>query len=323
VGDKLRLDGTRELYDIRGYRLSTQKLLAIINARCDPPLSQLEFEPVEFGGKRIGVLTIPPSPHLHHTIKDLVVSPGKVYRRGIVFLRRVDGIDIATPADIEAIRNEKARWNRAQVSYKQLQAHLSAVASDSRYVRWDDQRYIDENTKPLPMNVSVFEAETELDKLPKQELIDAVEGKEQAVILGDPGSGKTTALERLMLVYAERALQNHGEADLVPVFLPLSEYNGEDSLIPLVQASLNEHKALNLIAAQTVDLLTNLHCLILLDSLNELAGEFRDRGLAALGKFMRTYPHNRYIVTCRTREYMGQLGDMGKAVIESTRKPRY
>jgi len=107
VGDELKPDGTRDLFDVTNP-LNPKQILPRVNSACDPPIPDVHCETVEIDGKNIFVVSIPPSPHLHRTIRNLT-TPSKTYPAGTVFIRRNEEIFPATPQECEVILREKER----------------------------------------------------------------------------------------------------------------------------------------------------------------------------------------------------------------------
>jgi len=107
VGDELRPDGTRDLFDVSNPLIPKQ-ILQRVNSACAPPIPDVHCETVEIDGKNIFVVSIPPSPHLHRTIRDLT-TPRKTYPAGTVFIRRNEEIFPATPEECDVILREKER----------------------------------------------------------------------------------------------------------------------------------------------------------------------------------------------------------------------
>ncbi len=107
VGDELKPDGTRDLFDVSNLLIPKQ-ILQRVNPACEPPIPDVHCETVEIDGKNIFVVSIPPSPHLHRTRRDLT-TPSKTYPAGTVFIRRNEEIFPATPEECDVILREKER----------------------------------------------------------------------------------------------------------------------------------------------------------------------------------------------------------------------
>ncbi len=100
--DKLQPDGARNLFDIDPASLTKQRILHLVNAACQPRLQDIECETVEVEGKRLLVITIWPTPHLHETTRDLTTSQGS-FSKHTVFTRHDENIEVASQREREAI----------------------------------------------------------------------------------------------------------------------------------------------------------------------------------------------------------------------------
>lgn len=104
VGDELKPDGTRDLFNIE-RTLNPKQILQRVNSACYPPIIDIHCEIIEFYGKNIFVISIPPSPYLHTTIRELITP--KIYPAGTTFIRRNEEIYPATLEECEVISKDK------------------------------------------------------------------------------------------------------------------------------------------------------------------------------------------------------------------------
>ncbi|NJR19837.1 MAG: hypothetical protein HC785_32055 [Calothrix sp. CSU_2_0] len=113
--DKLKKDGTPNLQDVGDVQLTQTQILEKVNSYSNPPLPNLICDTIELEGKRIFVISIPPSPYLHQLSKQLK-TPKKEFSPYTVLIRRGDGEEIreASPEEQEVIKKEKQTINLAQ-----------------------------------------------------------------------------------------------------------------------------------------------------------------------------------------------------------------
>ncbi len=108
AADKLGPNGTRPLYDVTDHVRPAKELLQLINPYCVPPLSSLYIESHIITGCKLHVITIPPSPHVHETLKSLK-TPKHDYPEHIVFVRHG-----------EHVRNASTRERNTLLQIKQV-----------------------------------------------------------------------------------------------------------------------------------------------------------------------------------------------------------
>lgn len=125
------------------------------------------------------------------------------------------------------------------------------------------------------------------------------------VILGDPGSGKTTHLKRVLLWCNRKGYATPGlPQDMIPVFLPLRELkNLDEGLDAFIQSQLQSP---HLQTAKDFGkrLLERGNLLFLLDGLDEVADlSERERVAKWITEAVRSHPTCRFVVTCRFAGY--------------------
>ena len=162
--------------------------------------------------------------------------------------------------------------------------------------------------------------------------LEAVRYNRTLVLLGDPGSGKSTFVNYLALCLAGTRLEPevgwldrlrgtgyvNGRADwphgaLLPVRVVLRDFAASlprdaesataDSLWAHVKAELGKHELADY-APRLLEGLRRGQCMVLLDGLDEVLDSAR-RGLVrdAVVDFADAYAHNRFVVTCRVLSY--------------------
>ena len=105
AADQIGEDGTRRLYDITAKMPLARSLLSLVNSACLRALDDLKCEEIILDGIRLVVITVFPSPHLHETSRKLDAS--QTYTEHVVFMRRVDSVDVANAGERAAILRMK------------------------------------------------------------------------------------------------------------------------------------------------------------------------------------------------------------------------
>ncbi|MEB3292766.1 MAG: NACHT domain-containing protein [Synechococcales bacterium] len=137
-------------------------------------------------------------------------------------------------------------------------------------------------------NRSIFEIYNQID----------IDGK--LLILGNPGSGKTTELLKFAAALLERAEQEAGQP--IPVILELSAWKDDRlSIHDWIVRQLR--KVYNVPTAVSQQWLQDEQLIVLLDGLNELGLVRQARCTQAINEFLvsTAYPH--CVVCCREEEY--------------------
>ncbi len=138
------------------------------------------------------------------------------------------------------------------------------------------------------------------------------------VLLAENGVGKTPALRGLFHRSVARALASAESSEksaagrfIIPIFAALRDLHGD--MLQLVLNSFRSYYARNSGAPDVstesmVDLLNKNNCLLFLDGLDELPVSETLGGVEIIRQFSARYPKLRFIFTCRTMNYRGQLG---------------
>lgn len=138
----------------------------------------------------------------------------------------------------------------------------------------------------------------------------------RAILLGEPGSGKTTTLQQLAIDLARVA---HSDSIApMPVFVPLRSYSGEMPFSEFVQLQLGP------LQSQYERLLTDGRLVLLCDALNEMQRRVNGRNVMDdVRDYLRE--HKLWIVSCRVRDYQEELKDLqdvGKVRLKPLDLPR-
>lgn len=146
---------------------------------------------------------------------------------------------------------------------------------------------------------------------------DAILEWRRVVLLGEPGAGKSTTLRKIVSDLA-RAVEKDSSAPL-PVFIPLREFKGTQSIAEFVRANLynlGEH-------ADT--LFAQKRLVLLCDALNEMPRTATDRRdlVAEVRDYLQDKPD--WVISCRVRDYQNDLSSIsgiGKIQLKPLDPPR-
>ncbi len=127
--------------------------------------------------------------------------------------------------------------------------------------------------------------------------LDAVLDKQQLMILGRPGAGKTTFLKRLAI----ECLNGNFLADRLPIFVTLKEFAETEGQPGILAFMGSDRSALT-------QILDSGKALVLMDGLDEVMEQDHDRVIREIREFAEQYSQNHIVITCRiaAREYIFQ-----------------
>jgi formylglycine-generating enzyme required for sulfatase activity len=136
------------------------------------------------------------------------------------------------------------------------------------------------------------------------DVLAAIESERQLVVLGDPGSGKTTTLWRIAVDCARKARSDPGQP--LPVLARLGELRAGQTVEDHLLAQLGD------LAPYSDDLWRQKRLALLLDGLNELPAGDRPRQVARVRALVERGRAAGMLVavTCRELDYAGEL-DLG------------
>ena len=140
-------------------------------------------------------------------------------------------------------------------------------------------------------------AERRVERVEVNDLRDAVRQYKRLVVLGEPGSGKTTTLWQLAYEYALEAQVNPNAP--LPLLVELRKYNSSEDALAYVQSCFGPLKD------RLPDFLNEGRVILLLDALNEMPN--RIERLDRIQRLLDTYRATPVVVTCRTLDYGGEL----------------
>lgn len=139
-----------------------------------------------------------------------------------------------------------------------------------------------------------------VERIPVDDLREAVARYNRLAVLGEPGSGKTTTLWRLVYDYA---LAARGDPNApIPVLVPLGGYSGQESALEYATQQAG------CLASFLPAYLARGRAVLMLDALNEMPRDgYKDR-VGRVHGLLGSFPRAAVVVTCRALDYMDVLG---------------
>ena len=139
-----------------------------------------------------------------------------------------------------------------------------------------------------------------------QDGITVANNNQYLMVLGYPGSGKSTFLRRMGLE-AFKGEKGRFQHNCIPVLLELKQFNTEK--VDLISAIAEEfkHFGFPLSLEFATKVLEAGKLLVLLDGLDEVPNEFTNSVSNAIDNLVTQYGQNRFIVSCRISAYCSNL----------------
>jgi HEAT repeat protein len=196
----------------------------------------------------------------------------------------------------------------------EIEAYLRSLVA--AYEQWWEHYTLTDAIQLTVQTISTHRAEERSPK--KIEQFPVLEGirkyaPEHVLLSGKPGSGKSTALKRLLLEEANRALQ--GQVNQIPVWV---ELRAGKPIVILIQDSLRRHRWRQTVE-QIDQLLFDSKLLLLVDGLNEIAS---DELLRDLEDFRANNAATPIIFTTRDLGIGGDLGIANKLEMQPLTEPQ-
>lgn len=250
-------------------------------------------------------------------IKDIIV-----FKKNRNVFKRKCGLDINKIAnvleEIVLIRNP-VRHTRSIVDrekYKKLLACTrniyDAIGEKLPFINFDQDKYAKllvskfENIEKLfiPRSIYLDEPKKEIELIQSMSLANVISENNLIILIGGPGSGKSTYLSYIAYEYARSYLNTKDVIDngnnYIPILIPLGLYDShKGGLINLIHDFL-PHEEYEIIAEELEQVLSEYDNLIFLfDGLNEIPAKEIHKAIRELNRFMEANDHLKFVYSSR------------------------
>ncbi len=262
-------------------------------------LKRLVILLLEFGAGLGGNLT---AGAIQGEVWQNVFTPGRIVGTAIGI-----GLMLLLLASLESDKVLRWSWRWHRFWY------LWEIRKDTDLQRWEEDfaylemtlRAIESHTSTLIIGKSKSENQNSLQKT----ITRRDKTSHRLLILGDPGSGKTTAMQWLTLELGRSGTRRLGFASPMPILVQLGNFQAESMLEYIGEAMCHQTKRRSgkILAKGIEGLLERGQLVLLLDALDEALGGRRELVLAQLADLLnsKTFKDTPIIITARTREDPG------------------
>lgn len=211
-----------------------------------------------------------------------------------------------------------------------LLTYVAELKKNPEFSEWNQQRYFElqlgNERRDFAIQMRLKSPLTGAVVQPKEKYtaLEAIKELRRLVVIGEPGSGKTTALKHLAVSFADSFGETVGQGSQIitnplPIYIWLPHFNSVsgatsyEQIVALVRDAFQKHKVL-LDDEDLKILLQNFQLALLLDGLNEIGDNNIKQFLDGLETF--TTNHEQHLIVITSRTYNFQFGRHNLPILE-------
>jgi predicted NACHT family NTPase len=211
-----------------------------------------------------------------------------------------DDEQISSPdADIDTLLREVRYLRQEKISYRCGTMQMLDIAPIALTEIYTSINVFEEISSQRWQEISDLSKEKYRKRLP---VLEAISRYSKLMLLGKPGSGKTSFLQYLAIQCNNSDFLAHR----IPIFICLKEFaedSNDDGEFNLFNYISQEFISCGIASTNTEKILNQGKGLILLDGLDEVPNYNREIVTREIRRFFQTYYQNQFVITCRLAEY--------------------
>lgn len=224
---------------------------------------------------------------------------------------QLDPANVETEVEkyLTTLRNQR-RMAAFEKLFVDLEGEVREVMASTGATQHEDASQEHESADDLDELIELFMVDLDADHHEPQQthaqyvpdVVERLAESDRIVLVGEPGSGKSFTLGRLVLYY----IAHYDTYHRIPVFVALNAFKGEMDFIRYVKQQMGA------LAVYYDELQAEKRLVLICDALNEMPRTADSNGRNLVAEVRETLGEAQYfVVSCRMRDYRNDLDSLG------------